>query len=386
MRPSMSKNFLEYLTISSVICFILYLIVLFLQIEKIDFRMSFFALFFILLILFRRNRGINSFVASSFRTHRGFSRAVVLLLLFLLPFFLKGNPYLIHICIMVGLYVIMGLGYNFFVGSFGMVNFCFGAYWGMGAYTSALLATHYHLSFWITLFLAGFAAVLGGLLTSLLTLKNKAFYYVLVTFAFQQVFHLLVNNMGWTGGPDGVANIPYPTIGGHSLGDPIHLFGFNLPFHANFYYLTLFLSFVTFFLIVRIERSKTALTWNAVREDEIAANCQGINIFWRKMEVGAVGAFFGGLAGPLYAHYVGYISPEVFSWEVSGAMLGMLILGGINNIYGVIFGVTLLTVLPEKFQMLANYRTLIFGLIILFFLIFKPRGFIPEKVRSYESK
>ncbi len=376
----------EYLTVAAVTSFLLYLVVLFLQIEAIDFRISFFVLFFILLILYSRSKKAHTFVFNSYRSNRRFAGGVVLLLLVALPFLLRGNPYLIHICIMVGLYVIMGLGYNLFVGSFGMVNFCFGAYWGMGAYTSALLTTHFHLSFWITLCLAGLAGLLGGILTSLLTLKNKSFYYVLVTFAFQQVFHLLVNNMGWTGGPDGVANIPYPNFAGHSLGDSLHLFGFELPFHANFYYLTLFLSLLTFFLVSRLEKSRTALTWNAVRDDEIAANCQGINIFWRKMEVGAVGAFFGGLAGPLYAHYVGYISPEVFSWEVSGAMLGMLILGGINNIFGVIFGVTLLTVLPEKFQMVANYRTLIFGLIILFFLIFNPRGFIPEKVRSYERE
>ena len=382
----MGKKIPEYLTVCAVTSFILYLIILLLQMEKIDFRICFFFLSIILLVFFTRNKKINFFISNSYRTNPGFSKAIALFLLVGLPFVLRGNPYLIHICIMVGLYVIMGLGYNLYLGSFGMVNFCFGAYLGLGAYTSALLATHFHLTFWITLPLAGLAGLLGGAFTSLLTLKNKGFYYVLVTFAVQQVFHLLVNNMKWTGGPDGVSNIPYPTIGRYSLGEPVEILGFNLPFHVNFYFLTLFLSVLTFVLVRRIERSKASLTWNAIREDEIAANCQGINIFWRKMEAAAAGAFFGGLAGPLYAHYVGYISPEVFTWEVSAALLGMLILGGINNISGVIFGVALLTILPEKFQMFASYRTLIFGLIILFFLMFKPRGFIPEKVRSYERE
>jgi branched-chain amino acid transport system permease protein len=356
-----------------------------LRTEKIDFRISYFFFFIILSIVFLKHKKTNIFVSQAFIRNSKFTKTFSIVLLGILPFLLRENPYLIHICILVGLYMIMALGYNLYVGSFGMVNFCFGAYWGIGAYTSALLTVNFHLPFWMGLILAGVGGVMGGVLTSFITLKNKGFYYVLVTFAFQQVFHLLINNMGWTGGPDGVANIPFPTIGSYSLGNPSNILGLNLPFHANFYYLTLILTLLTIAIVRRIDRSKTALIWNAIREDELAANCQGINIFWSKLEVGAAGGFFGGIAGPLYAHYVGYISPEVFTWEVSAALLSILILGGINNISGVILGVTVLTILPEKFQMFANYRTLIYGLIILFFLIFKPKGFIPEKVRKYDN-
>lgn len=379
------KKLLEYNTIIAVTSVILYLIVTFLQVEKVDFRIFYFVIFIILSFLFIRGDKTRLFILNSFRHNSGFSNIVIIILLIILPFFLRENPYLIHICIMVGLYIIMAVGYNVFLGSFGMVNFSFGAFWGIGAYTSALLTKNLHFSFWPALILAGIGGIIGGIITSLLTLKNKGFYYVLVTLAFQQVFHLLVNNMQWTGGPDGIANIPYPGIGSHSLGQPLNIFGFNLPFHANFYYLTLFLSIFTIFVMMRIYASRTALIWNAIREDEIAANCQGINIFWRKLEVGAVGAFFGGLAGPIYGHYVGYISPEVFTWEVSAVLLSMLILGGINNISGVVLGVTILTVVPEKFQLVSNYRTLIYGLIILLFLVFKPGGFIPERVREYKN-
>lgn len=379
------KKLLEYNTIIAVTSVILYLIVTFLQVEKVDFRIFYFVIFIILSFLFMRGDKTRLFILNSFRHNSGFSNIVIIILLIILPFFLRENPYLIHICIMVGLYIIMAVGYNVFLGSFGMVNFSFGAFWGIGAYTSALLTKNLHFSFWPALILAGIGGIIGGIITSLLTLKNKGFYYVLVTLAFQQVFHLLVNNMQWTGGPDGIANIPYPGIGSHSLGQPLNIFGFNLPFHANFYYLTLFLSIFTIFVMMRIYASRTALIWNAIREDEIAANCQGINIFWRKLEVGAVGAFFGGLAGPIYGHYVGYISPEVFTWEVSAVLLSMLILGGINNISGVVLGVTILTVVPEKFQLVSNYRTLIYGLIILLFLVFKPGGFIPERVREYKN-
>jgi branched-chain amino acid transport system permease protein len=381
----MYKKLAEYITVGIVVLLLFFLFVTFLQVEKIDFRISYFFIFFVLLILFVKNEKTKGFLSKSFKENAGFLYLVIIIFLVFLPFPLRENPYLIHICIMIGLYSIMALGLNVYLGSFGMVNFCFGAYFGIGAYTSALLATNFHLSFWITLILAGIGGLLGGILVSLATLKNKGFYYVLVTFAFQQVFHLMVNNLEWTGGPDGVVKIPFPKIGSYSLGQPLNLFGVTLPFHANFYYLTLFLAILSILIIIRINTSKTALIWNAIRDDEIAANCHGINIFWRKVEVGAVGAFFGGMVGPLYGHYVGYISPEVFTWEVSAVLLSMIILGGINNISGVIVGVSILTILTEKFQLFSNYRTLVFGLIILFFLIFKPGGFIPERVRDYKG-
>lgn len=381
----MYKRFSEYVTVGIIVSIFFFLFITFLQAEKLDFRISYFIVFFILLILSRKNEKTKGFISNSFKGNTKFLFLVVIIYLVSLPFFLKGNPYLIHICVMIGLYTIMALGLNVYLGSFGMVNFCFGAYFGIGAYTSALLATNFHLSFWITLILAGIGGLLGGILVSLLTLKNKGFYYVLITFAFQQVFHLMVNNMEWTGGPDGVVKIPFPSIGSHSFGQPLNIFGVTLPFHTNFYYLTLFLTILTIVIIIRINVSKTALIWNAIRDDEIAASCQGISIFWKKIEVAAVGAFFGGFAGPLYGHYVGYISPEVFTWEVSAVLLSMIILGGINNISGVMVGVAILTILTEKFQLFSNYRTLVFGLIILLFLIFKPEGFIPERVRNHKG-
>jgi ABC-type branched-subunit amino acid transport system permease subunit len=381
----MIKRLLQYGMIAAVNLSILYLLVTFLQIEQIDFRMLYFIVFSILFILYLKHAKMKVFILDSFSQNPIFSKVLLVLLLILLPFMLKENAYMIHICVMIELYVIMALGLNIYLGSFGLLNFCFGAFFGIGAYASVLLGSHFHLSFWITLVLGGLGGLLGGILISLFTLKSKGFYYVLVTFAFQQVFHLLINNMDWTGGPNGQTNIPYPTLGGYSLGESLNLFGTSLPFNVNFYYLTLVICILAILVCVRINASQTALIWNAVREDEIAANCQGINILWRKVEVGAVGAFFGALAGPIYAHYVNYISPEVFTWEVPIVLLSMIVLGGLNSIPGIILGVTILTVLPEKFQLISNYRTFIYGLIILFSLFFKPGGFIPEKVREYRN-
>jgi branched-chain amino acid transport system permease protein len=128
------------------------------------------------------------------------------------------------------------------------------------------------------------------------------------------------------------------------------------------------------------------LFWNAVREDEVAARCSGINVSGAKISAFCVGAFFAGIAGSLYAHYIGYISPENFNMNVSLLILGMVIMGGMDSIAGTCAGAFLLTIAPEKFRALADYRMVAAGLIIILMLMFRPAGIIPPRLRDYRGQ
>jgi ABC-type branched-subunit amino acid transport system permease subunit len=383
MIERLSKTIVEYIIILAILSLVLFGIVMVLKLETLSLDLVYLSVIIALWILLFKFSKTRKYICYCFDNNTFFKDWAIVVLLILLPVMLRGNVYLIHILIMIELYTMMAIGLNIYLGSFGMVNFCFGAYFGIGAYTSAILVTKYGFPFILGLILACVAGMLIGILISFVTLKNKGFYYILVTLAFQLIFNLVVNDISLTGGSDGIVNIPVANIGGYSLVKEIKLLGITLPFQANIYYMGLIICIITAVIVRRLNVSWTVMTWNAVRDDEIAAECQGINIFWKKIEASVVGATLGALAGPIYAHYVGYISPEVFTWQVSAVLLSMIILGGVNNIFGVIVGVCILTVFTEKFQIIANFRTLIYGLIILLFLIFKPIGLIPGIIRTY---
>ncbi|GAH21219.1 unnamed protein product, partial [marine sediment metagenome] len=157
----------------------------------------------------------------------------------------------------------------------------------------------------------------------------------------------------------------------------------NLPYQANYYYLVLAVVLFSLYLAKRLYNSRTGLVWNAIREDEIAAKCQGISINKGKLEASAIGAIFGGMAGSIYAHYISFISPESFTFHFSVVLICIVILGGLDNILGVAIGAVLLTVIPEKIRFFAEARMLFYGIIIIAVLIFKPQGLVPERIRKY---
>ncbi len=308
-----------------------------------------------------------------------------LALALLAPLPLRRDPYTLHVLVMTGLSMILALGLNFQVGSTGIPNLGFAAFYGVGAYASSLLAIHFHLSFWITMLLGGLLAALFGFLVGLPSLKTRTYHLALVSIAFGLVTYILLNNLAFTGGPNGVKDIPSPVLFGHSLFTSLRLFGRAYPMQLNFYYLTLFLLGLALLGAYFIHHSKVGLFWNAVREDEIAAKCSGIDVSRAKLLTFAVGAFYAGVAGALYAHYIGYISPENFNMNVSLLILAMVIMGGMDSVLGVSIGAFVLTVAPEKFRALADYRMAASGLIIILMLMFRPSGIIPQRIREYSS-
>ena len=377
------KKISYFLTIIVTEVIIFYMFINFLSSEGIDYRLFLLILPIIAFFILRGNHKITNLVKESYNQYNLFSIIFMILLLVSIPFLFKDNSYLLHICIMGGLYLIIALGLNIQLGSTGMVNFAFAAFFGVGAYASALLTINSHFSFWLGFLAAIIMSALFGLLIGSLTLKSTGFYYALVTMAFQIIFHLLVNNLKFTGGSGGISNIPFPSIGKYSFSSSLNIFGINLPFQANYYYLVLAVVLFSLYLAKRLYNSRTGLVWNAIREDEIAAKCQGISVNKGKLEASAIGAIFGGMAGAIYAHYISFISPESFTFHFSVVLICIVILGGLDNILGVVIGAILLTVIPEKIRFFAEARMLFYGVIIIAVLIFRPQGLIPERIRKY---
>jgi ABC-type branched-subunit amino acid transport system permease subunit len=330
-----------------------------------------------------KHEGLNTFLQHLFTRYKKTAVAWGIVFVLGLPFILHDSPYLIHLLFLSGLFAVLAVGLDFQVGSTHLVNFATAADYGIGAYTAALLAVNFGWSFWIILPLSGLAAALFGFLLGLPTMKTKTYYLSLVTIAVGMIIYLLLNNLSWTGGPDGIAGIPYPTIGGFSLGDSMRIFGMELPFQANFYYLVLAILFVEFVVARRLYQSKIGLAWNAIRDDEIAAACQGIDVTGSKIMAFYTNAFFDGLAGAVYAFNVGFIAPENFAFMLSVIVVTMVIIGGMGNVTGVIFGAVIMTLIPEKFQVVQSYRLWLFALIIIVMLLARPKGLFPQKTRRY---
>lgn len=299
------------------------------------------------------------------------------------PFFMQGSGYVLHLLIVSQLYAVLALALNFQLGSANIPNFATGASYGIGAYTSALLAINFGVSFWLTLPASAVVATIFGFLLGFPSMRTKDSYLALVTIAFAIVVHQLLNNFGWTGGANGLVGIPAPTVFGHSFARPIEVFGFRLPSQANFYYLSAVLVGLSIIAAKRLHDSRVGLAWNALRADPLAARCQGIDIVRYKMLAFGVDAFLAAFAGTIYASYVSYISPDNFTFLVSVTIMTMVIVGGMDNTLGVIIGAFLLTILPEKLRLFSDYRLLFVGIVVILFLVLRPQGLFPQRARNY---
>lgn len=289
--------------------------------------------------------------------------AGLLLVTALLPLVI-ADDYVLRILIMSGIFVILTLSLNLVTGFTG--QFCLGwaAFYGIGAYTSALLTMKAGLSFWLAMPLGGFMAALFGLLLGLPTMRLKEIYLAITTLGFGEIIRLIMLN--WTDltrGSMGLPGIPAPSI-----------LSYEISSNQVFYYLILVLVLVTIIAIRRLIDSRTGRALIAIREDELAAKSMGIDVTAYKMLAFAVGAFFAGLAGSFYAHYTSFIDPHTFSFTESIAILAMAVLGGLGSINGSILGAVILTVIPELLRDIAEYRLIVFGLIMMAVMLLRPQG------------
>jgi ABC-type branched-subunit amino acid transport system permease subunit len=357
----------------------------FLLAEDWRFVVTLLAIFAAALVAFERRPNLEDAIASAFKTQSSFAILLGVALVALFPFALEKNTYALHLCVVAQLYAVLALALNFQLGSANIPNFATGASYGIGAYASALLALNFDVSFWIALPAAAVVATLFGFLLGVPSMRTRDSYLALVTIAFGVVINQLLNTLDFTGGPNGLVGIPAPEIFGHSFASPLVILGYELPSQANFYYLSAMLVFVAILFAERLHNSRVGLAWNALRADELAARCQGINTTWYKVLAFAVDAFLAGFAGTIYAFYVGFISPENFTFLVSVTIMTMVIAGGMDNILGVLVGAVLLTLLPEKLRAFSDYRILFFGVTVIGFLLIRPQGIFPKRLRRYEA-
>lgn len=285
-------------------------------------------------------------------------------LLFVLIF--QDNPYLMRVGVLALLYATLSVSLNLVNGYTGLFSLGHAAFYGIGAYTSGLLALNLNLPFWLSFLMAGIVAMLFGALVSLPAARLRGIYLAIITLAFAEITRLLIINLQWlTRGPFGLPGIPPPT-----------LFGYEITSDAGIYLISLALLLLTVYVIERIMHARPGYALLAIREDEQAAAASGIKVFRYKVLAFAIAAFFAGLAGSVYAHYTRFISHDSFTLNESFAVLSMLVFGGIGSTPGAILGAFLLTAIPEVFRFAADYRMVIYGVVLTLVILFRPQGLL----------
>jgi len=329
-------------------------------------------------------------------------------LLAALPFLMGfglGNAWL-RVLDFVLLYVLLAIGLNIVVGYAGLLDLGYIAFYALGAYLYAWLASpHFglHLPFWAVLPIGAAFAGLFGVLLGAPTLRLRGDYLAIVTLGFGEIIRIFMNNLNapfnLTNGPQGMNLIDPVSVAGFSFGRPLHVFGLTLPPTYFHYYLFLAFTLLAIFVAWRLQDSRIGRAWGAIREDEVAAAAMGINTRNLKLLAFAMGASFGGLAGGLFAAFQGFISPESFTLWESILVLCMIVLGGMGNIPGVILGAILLTMIPEALRYLgdlqrailgqvvvdpSDLRMLLFGVALVGMMLFRPAGLLPSRQRRRE--
>jgi branched-chain amino acid transport system permease protein len=305
------------------------------------------------------------------------------------------------------LYVLLALGLNIVVGFAGLLDLGYIAFYAVGAYTYALLASpHFnvHFPFWIILPIGAAIAAVFGILLGAPTLKLRGDYLAIVTLGFGEIIRIFLNNLSRpvniTNGPQGIARIDAFRLDGFSFGTYETFFGLEFSGPIKYYYLLLVVALAIIVVNVRLQNSRVGRAWEAIREDEIAARAMGINTRNMKLLAFAMGASFGGVAGGMFSAIQGFISPESFVLVESIMVVAMVVLGGMGNIWGVILGALLLSFVPEILRWTvepAQYalfgrlliepeviRMLLFGLALVLIMLFRPAGLLPSAVRRRE--
>ncbi|MDE2360170.1 MAG: ABC transporter ATP-binding protein [Betaproteobacteria bacterium] len=305
------------------------------------------------------------------------------------------------------LYCFLALGLNIVVGFAGLLDLGYIAFYGVGAYVYALLASPQfglHLPFWVILPLGAGLACIFGVLLGAPTLKLRGDYLAIVTLGFGEIIRIFLNNLSspfnLTNGPQGITLIDPFRIDGFSFATTQRVLGQTLSSPIKYYYFLLAVLLVVIVINLRLQNSRIGRAWEAIREDEIAARAMGINTRNMKLLAYAMGASFGGVAGGMFSAMQGFISPESFVLVESIMVLSMVVLGGMGNVFGVVVGALLLSYVPEVLRYTVGpaqqavlgrtlidpevFRMLLFGLALVLMMLFRPAGILPSALRKRE--
>nr|WP_315852845.1 high-affinity branched-chain amino acid ABC transporter permease LivM [Pseudomonas tumuqii] len=337
--------------------------------------------------------------ASNFLTLPSTQRWVIIGLIIVAlawPFF--GSRGAVDIATLILIYVMLGLGLNIVVGLAGLLDLGYVAFYAVGAYSYALLAHYFGLSFWICLPIAGLMSAFFGFILGFPVLRLRGDYLAIVTLGFGEIIRILLNNMTWlTGGPNGIGSIPKPTLFGLSF-DRKAAEGMQT-FHEYFgvayasinkviflYLIALVLVLLTLFVINRLLRMPLGRAWEALREDEIVCRALGMNPTIIKLSAFTLGACFAGFAGSFFAARQGLVSPQSFTFIESAIILAIVVLGGMGSQLGIILAAIVMILLPELAREFNEYRMLMFGALMVLMMIWRPQGLLPMQRPHLELK
>ncbi len=304
---------------------------------------------------------------------------LIVLAVLVLAFPMISSMYQTSIMITALMYVILGLGLNIVVGFGGLLHLGYAAFYAVGAYSYALLNTHFGINFWLALPIGALVSTILGLLIGFPVLRLRGDYLAIVTLAFGEITRLVLENWAdLTMGAQGIAQIDRPS-----------LFGIKMSLNQTndfLYYIVVALVLFTIFVIRRLESSRLGRAWEAMREDEIACQSMGIDLTSAKLSSFALGALWAGFVGVLFAAKTTYVNPASFTLWESVLILCVVVLGGMGSIPGVMLGALLMILLPEYLRAFSQYRMLIFGIALVLMMIFRPGGIIQKVRKSYQFR
>lgn len=315
---------------------------------------------------------------------------------FAFPFTQGTSDANMSIAAQVLVFAATALGLNIVIGLVGLLDLGYIAFLGAGAFTAAMLSESafstigWSPPFIVTVLIAGTVSALLGLLIGSPTLRVSGDYLAIVTLAFGEIFRLTMRNLDGndgpdlTNGPNGIPGIPNLNFFGFDFGQSQNFFGIETGRFANYFWLMLLVLAFIIAVFTNLNRSRIGRGWVAIREDELAAEAMGVNTFALKLLAFAGGAFLAGVAGTVKAHMDTSVVPEQYVFLESAFLVAAVVLGGMGTVMGVLIGATILKVLPEKLRFFSDYRLLLFGLLMVFMMRFRPEGIIADERRQLE--
>jgi branched-chain amino acid transport system permease protein len=352
----------------------------------------------VLILWFLARAGVINTLRTFASANMRLTSMLTLVIVLVFPLTQLADPVWIRVAALGATFAALAIGLNIVVGRAGLLDLGYAAFFGIGAYTAAMLSecercpVSFHIPWFAALVASGVVGAMFGVLLGFPVLRLRGDYLAIVTLGFGEIVRISLNNLdevpglgiNLTNGPNGLFGVVNPKVGPIDLGAPVSILGREVPSVINYYYVTILFILLVMFVVRRVDRSRIGRAWTAIREDEQAAQAMGINTTVTKLLAFASGAFFGGVAGNIFVHFQGGTSPEDFSFLVSVTVLAMVVLGGMGNSVGVVIGAVLLIAIPEKLRFVHDYRFLILGAVLMVMMRFRPEGLLPERRRRLE--
>lgn len=326
--------------------------------------------------------GLFAPVTQSFNEREDALGIITVIAAFAIAAYFHDDHFVLLLVITVVLYTVATLGLNIQFGYAGILNFAGASFFGIGAYTSAVLNAHTAIPHLLVLLIGGLLAALIGSLLLLPVLRTRGHYAALVTIAFAILLKTFLEVNDVLGGPQGL-QVKGMKLFGWSFNDNFEIAGVDMSFYLNYFILSMILLVVSFVLVRRLERSWIGLNFDALRLDETAAQCFGLDLSRWKITSFTLGNFLIGIAGALFGMVGGFVAPNNYTFADSLILVSILLLGGIGNPWGLIVATIIVVVVPEKLQTIQEYRFFLYSALVIAVLLFRPEGLLPRPVRRY---